>query len=659
MGTQFRLFHQINWLGSSQQKVQTTTTTKQRDDPFGRKYAARKTMLLVNDPCYQLQQRQLVQDWVQRFRGMTAIVCTSKCRHYCGLVDGLDSPDLNDPHHTILTLRDVRLALRAPPVSPCCQEVFDRVRFRGDEILDIKMFWGGMTQRLADVSAQTEELCMGTVSGREPEEVKQRDKGVQTCASTLERGECAAYQMKPTSAAPKPLNTSFRASGILLYRLSRASKGSLEVLIGHSAFRSRGADLLGGKRESHELFPSQTAIREFAEETGKVLPQQTLESLHEIISNVETGQSVTNYAQAIKMVCGQYILFVVNMDRLPPEDQNAINGVPTKYDSWKRKVLQERGTLPSTAEMDDLQWMTLADLAQSSTKKRWPFMVQPKMREWVSNMLELTCTAAAQDQVKVVDNSSKQAEKVCKTRYYSMDVEAVATGYGHSDRAPAWVSVVDEDGNVLLDERIRVPHCVSALTSLTGLSTDDVRTCGSTFSEVRAKVIDILGGPDAVLVGQSICGDVDWMKLEQGRDFGRTVDLLHCFKHYFTNAARWCYYSLAQEAWALLGIEMHGENEAHNPQQDAQVSMRLFKLFHEHGEEGSPQEEARLDKLRKQLKVLRMRKLFPPRPPKRVQIDGVCLVKNHQCICGQPSDLTWQQCDNHKKAVSSPTCTAA
>merc|ERR1711871_1118808 len=503
---------------------------------------------------------------------------------------------------------------RAPPVSPCCQEVFDRVRFRGDEILDIKMFWAGMTQQSADASVQTEELGMEPVSGLEPEEAKQKDKDVQTCASKSERGECAASQMKPTSAPPKSLNT-FRASGILLYRSSRANKGSTEVLIGHTAFR--GAELLGGKRESHELVPSQTAIREFAEETGKVLPHQTLESLHEIISRAETGQSATNYAQVIKIVCGKYILFAVNMDRAPPEDQNVMDELPSKYDLWKQRVLQERGTLPSTAEMDDLQWMKLADLAQSSTKKRWPFLEQPNMREWVSNMLERTCTAAAQDQVKVVD----------------------------------------EDGNVLLDERIRVPHCVSALTQLTGLSTDEVRTSGGTFTEVRAKVIDILGGPDAVLVGQSIFGDVDWMKLEQGRDFGHTVDLLHCFKHYFRAATKWCYYSLAQEAWALLGIEMHGENEAHNPQQDAQVSMRLFKLFHEHGEEGSPQEEARLDKLRKRLKVLRMRKLFPPRPPKRVHIDGVCMVKNHQCICGQPSDLAWQQCDNHKKAVSSPTCT--
>jgi len=616
-------------------------------------------MLLVNDPCYLLQQQHLVRDWLQRFRGMTAIVCTSTCRHYCGLVDGLDSQDLNDPHHTILTLRDVRLALRAPPVSPCCQEVFDRVRFRGDEILDIKMFWAGMTQQSADASVQTEELGMEPVSGLEPEEAKQKDEDVQTCASKSERGECAASQMKPTSAPPKSLNT-FRASGILLYRSSRANKGSTEVLIGHTAFR--GAELLGGKRESHELVPSQTAIREFAEETGKVLPHQTLESLHEIISRAETGQSATNYAQVIKIVCGKYILFAVNMDRAPPEDQNVMDELPSKYDLWKQRVLQERGTLPSTAEMDDLQWMKLADLAQSSTKKRWPFLEQPNMREWVSNMLERTCTAAAQDQVKVVDNSRKQAEKVHKWRYYSMDVEAVATGYGHSDRAPAWVSVVDEDGNVLLDERIRVPHCVSALTQLTGLSTDEVRTSGGTFTEVRAKVIDILGGPDAVLVGQSIFGDVDWMKLEQGRDFGHTVDLLHCFKHYFRAATKWCYYSLAQEAWALLGIEMHGENEAHNPQQDAQISMRLFKLFHKHGEEGSPQEEDRLDKLRKRLKNLRMRKLFPPRPPKMIQIDGVCMVKNHQCICGQPSDLVWQQCDNHKKALStasSPTCSAA
>ena len=72
--------------------------------------------------------------------------------------------------------------------------------------------------------------------------------------------------------------------------------------------------------------------------------------------------------------------------------------------------------------------------------------------------------------------------------YISVDVEAAATGYGHSDREPCWIAVVDVHGTELLNIVVDVPQLVSPMTSITGLTTE-------TFSQMFQYVWPSPGGP--------------------------------------------------------------------------------------------------------------------------------------------------------------------
>ena len=96
--------------------------------------------------------------------------------------------------------------------------------------------------------------------------------------------------------------------------------------------------------------------------------------------------------------------------------------------------------------------------------------------------------------------------------FLSMDVEAVATGPGHNDREPCWVAVVNERGDELLNLKIKVENCFSALTSITGVTKEELDEAGLPFSEVQRQVKDCMG-PNVVLVGQRVQGDIDWMQV--------------------------------------------------------------------------------------------------------------------------------------------------
>ena len=136
-------------------------------------------------------------------------------------------------------------------------------------------------------------------------------------------------------------------------------------------------------------------------------------------------------------------------------------------------------------------------------------------------------------------------------KYYCIDVEAVATGKGHSDRDPCYVAVIDKDERVLLKKTIRVDKpIVSYLTPLTGIGPRDL-TSSDSYEDVMREVKALLGR-DAVLVGQSIKTSLKWMKLEQDRDYASTVELWDLFKVYNHRYNTFSVFSLAHEANTLL-----------------------------------------------------------------------------------------------------------
>jgi DNA polymerase III epsilon subunit-like protein len=215
------------------------------------------------------------------------------------------------------------------------------------------------------------------------------------------------------------------------------------------------------------------------------------------------------------------------------------------------------------------------------------------------------------------------------SRIFSLDLECVATGRGHNDRAPCWVALVGLDGTVHVDKVVKCSNIFSPLTAITGLTKAQV-LAGEDFEAVRNEVVKHLGGPDAVIVGQTVKGDIDWMKLEAGKHYGKFIDIADSFKTYNAKYGDYSHYSLAQEAWALLNYKMHGAN-SHSPVVDCQIQLKLYTQF--------CLDSSKLSAARAKLQSLARLEGFPDftKGSLRPVIDGVCHFKYNprKCFCGQ------------------------
>lgn len=231
-------------------------------------------------------------------------------------------------------------------------------------------------------------------------------------------------------------------------------------------------------------------------------------------------------------------------------------------------------------------------------------------------------------------NTSDPSIPPSRPTYISIDVEAAATGYGHLDREPCWIAVVDEVGTELLNIIVDVPQLVSPLTSITGLRTDQIRG-GMSLADALHEVHTLLCslGSNVVLVGQKPQGDIAWLQLKQGVHYAKCIDLAEEFRCWNAKYKSWNYYSLAKEAFALLNVQMHG-NQSHSPLVDAQISMRLYNEF--------VRDPTRLKKAVAKLQRMTIHRAFPPElmaVNRNQNIDGVCgfAFDPSKCTCNQPT----------------------
>lgn len=137
-------------------------------------------------------------------------------------------------------------------------------------------------------------------------------------------------------------------------------------------------------------------------------------------------------------------------------------------------------------------------------------------------------------------------------KFYSVDVECVASGRRHDARSVALVAVVDQYETVLLKKKVKVDKPVASyLTPLTGIRPGDLDD-GEPLRDVIRQVKSLLG-PDVVLVGQGITSDIKWLSLEVGVDYSSFVDLGKFFKVYNPRYGNYNYFTLQHEANVLLG----------------------------------------------------------------------------------------------------------
>eukprot|EP00755_Sulcionema_specki_P024526 Sspe_Gene.81381::Locus_52123_Transcript_1_1_Confidence_1.000_Length_958::g.81381::m.81381 len=202
-----------------------------------------------------------------------------------------------------------------------------------------------------------------------------------------------------------------------------------------------------------------------------------------------------------------------------------------------------------------------------------------------------------------------------RAAFFSLDVECLATGPGHSDRYPCWVAVVDSKRRVLVDVKVKPPVTpTSYLTPLTQCTPENLRD-GLPLAEVADMVRKRLP-ENAKLVGQGIDNDLRWLGMD---DHGyHLVDLAEHFSLCVKGETR--KYSLAHAVKALLKKDV---TVGHSAVQDALYSVELYSKH----PTGHVRELGRT-----------------PAPPSFAKehdyvYEGVCLAAYYpaKCTCGQPT----------------------
>jgi len=185
--------------------------------------------------------------------------------------------------------------------------------------------------------------------------------------------------------------------------------------------------------------------------------------------------------------------------------------------------------------------------------------------------------------------------------------------------------MVDAFERVVLNIYVKPEQQVfSYLTKLSGLTEDLVQKKGISLDKAREMVKASLP-KHAILVGQNILQDVQWLDLQEGVDYGGLMDLAGVWRVFNEKYKGYSYFSLQHEAKALLGISQSGP---HNAVTDATLSIRLYNVYKQ------------VENDRNQLAKAHQLLLNTPIDPSFAKLnpvhEGVCMGQKKACKCGAP-----------------------
>eukprot|EP01035_Chromulina_nebulosa_P018258 gene18258-23933_t len=208
---------------------------------------------------------------------------------------------------------------------------------------------------------------------------------------------------------------------------------------------------------------------------------------------------------------------------------------------------------------------------------------------------------------------------------FSIDVECVATAVQHNARSVAQVALVDEWSrpvfNVLIKQDVPV---VSYLTPLTGLTKEAIDQFGLPLADAMALLRAHLPS-NAILVGQNILKDVQWLQLIEGVDYMSLIDLATLFRVWDPSKNDFITFSQDHSASVWLGMPQRPHHDALT---DAAISVNLFNAYR------SIQYDTQ--------RLIQMQRatLTAPRIPGFSSLypvlDGCCMGNRKKCICGTP-----------------------
>lgn len=167
---------------------------------------------------------------------------------------------------------------------------------------------------------------------------------------------------------------------------------------------------------------------------------------------------------------------------------------------------------------------------------------------------------------------SRLKRKAKNNRYLAMDCEMVGVGHNGQDDMLARVSIVNKNGEVLLDKHVKPRQPVTDYrTSVSGIRPHDIEN-GEDFKTVQEEVVRMLQGK--ILVGHALRNDLAVLNIKHPaahiRDTSRYKPLCKLVSNGQTP-------SLKRVTMVLLGKEI--QTGEHNSIEDARAAMSIYNLI--------------------------------------------------------------------------------
>ena len=210
---------------------------------------------------------------------------------------------------------------------------------------------------------------------------------------------------------------------------------------------------------------------------------------------------------------------------------------------------------------------------------------------------------------------------------FSIDVECVATGRQHHDRAVAQISLIDASCQEVLNLYVKpsVP-VASYITPLTGLTADLLERKGVPLDDAMATLRKALPS-NAVLVGMNIAKDVEWLELKEGADYGEMIDLSALLRAWNPRFGSYTYFAQDHYANVWLGAA-RTEADAHDAVADAILSMRLLQAYL-----AIQHDAAAVGAMGAKVLAATAKPSFAKLNP---EWEGCCMGNRQTCKCGAP-----------------------
>jgi len=168
---------------------------------------------------------------------------------------------------------------------------------------------------------------------------------------------------------------------------------------------------------------------------------------------------------------------------------------------------------------------------------------------------------------------SKRQQKIQEgmklTKHIAMDCEMVGIGYQGKDHMLARISIVNQQGDIIMDKYVKPSeYVVDYRTHISGIRAKDIDN-GEPFGAVQREVINLLKG--RILVGHSVSNDLKVLHLKHPyKDTRDTSKYAPLAKRVSGGSTP----SLKSLARVVLGINI--QDGEHCSVEDARATMRIY-----------------------------------------------------------------------------------